>query len=180
AETFLDAAFAEDGFGERGLSGHTLVAAGLNGHRGVVKLDVGLDTPLIGLGASAETYYPAVAALLKAEGIIPQHAEVANAIGAVVGHVRISGDVLISQPEAGRYRVHLHDRTETFSSLDEASGFAEENLGAAVRERADEAGAEDITLKFEREDKTVEADGQTIFVEAVLRAQATGRPRFSI
>ena len=45
----------------------------------------GCSSPLVGLGASAPAYYPMVAALLGAESRIPAHADVANAVGAVVG-----------------------------------------------------------------------------------------------
>ncbi len=59
----LEAAFAEDaGFsGEDpvALAGHALTAAGLSRHRGVVELTARLGVPVIGLGASAPSYYGA-------------------------------------------------------------------------------------------------------------------------
>ena len=40
------------------------------------------------MGASAPAYYPLVAALLGAKSLVPADADVANAVGAVVGRVR--------------------------------------------------------------------------------------------
>ena len=32
----------------------------LAGHRGLLRIDLGIDVPVVGLGASAPSYYPAV------------------------------------------------------------------------------------------------------------------------
>ena len=88
-ECLLAAALAEDGGDWAGdpeaLARHPLMIAGLDGHRGVVRLEAGLNVPVIGLGASAPSYYGAVGARLGTRMILPDHAGVANAIGAVVG-----------------------------------------------------------------------------------------------
>jgi N-methylhydantoinase A/oxoprolinase/acetone carboxylase beta subunit len=85
AELVLDAVFAEDGFEQAEPSRSFLAQAALERHTGLLRPRLELTAPLIGLGASASTYYPAVAALLGAENAVPEHADVANAIGAVVG-----------------------------------------------------------------------------------------------
>ncbi len=89
-ECLLEAAFDED----RGIEGepvalarHPLTRAGLARHRGVVEVTLRLGVPVIGLGASAPSYYGAVGDRLGCEMILPEHAGVANAIGAVVGQV---------------------------------------------------------------------------------------------
>ncbi|MEL7543603.1 MAG: hydantoinase/oxoprolinase family protein, partial [Pseudomonadota bacterium] len=178
AETVLEAALSHDGFDGAAVVSHPLVAAGLAHHSGAVKIDLGLSIPLIGLGASAATYYPAVGARLGVDAVVPTHAGVANAVGAVVGHVQISDQAVISQPEAGRFRVHLPGQIEAFSSQQDAIQFAERELGGILRVRAEEAGAGEISLMFEQEVKTVQADGQEIFIEAVISGVARGRPRF--
>ncbi|MEY4174483.1 MAG: hypothetical protein RI900_1648, partial [Actinomycetota bacterium] len=89
AEAVLAAAFVDDG-----LPGDTVtqpvVQAVLDRRLRTVGLHLGLSSPLVGLGASAPTYYPRIAEVLGAESRIPEHAGVANAVGAVVGRVRIS------------------------------------------------------------------------------------------
>ena len=87
----LETAFAEEaydfGLSPDVLARHVLMQTGLGTHRDIVRLDTGLNTPVIGLGASAASYYPAVGALLGSDMILPEHAGVANAVGAVVGRV---------------------------------------------------------------------------------------------
>ena len=84
-DCLLEAAFDEDdafaGQDSDALARHPLVHAGLKGHRGIVELNTRLGVPVIGLGASAPSYYGAVGAVLNCEMILPEHAGVANAIG---------------------------------------------------------------------------------------------------
>ena len=89
AEKLLAMAFASDGLSERAAASE-VVAAALYGRPRSSKLVVGLAVPLVGLGAPAATYYPAIGDLLGTKVEIPEHAEVANAIGAAVGKVRLS------------------------------------------------------------------------------------------
>ena len=82
-DCLLEAAFAEDpGFAGQDaatLARHPLMSAGLRGHRGVVAVQARLAVPVIGLGASAPSYYGAVGERLGCETILPEHAGVANA-----------------------------------------------------------------------------------------------------
>src|SRR5690606_5728315 len=86
-DCLLEAAFAEDGrdWGEAPevLARHALMRAGLDGYRGVLGIEARLGVPVIGLGASAPSYYGAVGERLRARMILPDYAGVANAIGAV-------------------------------------------------------------------------------------------------
>ncbi|MEY4780312.1 MAG: hypothetical protein RLZZ607_1625, partial [Pseudomonadota bacterium] len=115
-ECLLEAAFDEDGgFDEQaeGLARHPLTTAGLNRHRGVVEVTLRLGVPVIGLGASAPSYYGAVGERLGCEMILPEHAGVANAIGAVVGQVSQRAQGLVSSPGEGRFTAHLPDGLQT-------------------------------------------------------------------
>ncbi len=66
----LESAFAqeEDDFGlsPEDLARHVLTQRALSGHRGLMRMDAGLNLPVVGLGASAPTYYPAVGERLGA------------------------------------------------------------------------------------------------------------------
>ena len=119
AEALLDVGLAVDGFAGGHLSHHPLVAASLERRGGVVDISVRLGVPVVGLGASAALHYPAVVDLLRADRVIPDDADVANAIGAVVGRVRVHVDIYLSQPERGRFRIH-HDGEPDVASLDDA------------------------------------------------------------
>jgi hypothetical protein len=146
----------------------------------MVRTDVGLGVPVIGLGASAPTYYPAVANLLRTTADIPTHAGVANAIGAVVGRIEMTAQAIVSQPAEGRYRAHVDGAPGDFPDAEAAIAFALDRLRAIARRAAADAGAEAIEVKTEREDVVVNVEGRDMFVEARLVAIATGRPRLEM
>jgi N-methylhydantoinase A/oxoprolinase/acetone carboxylase beta subunit len=179
AELVLDAAFAEDGFEQAEPSRSFLAQAALERHTGLLRPRLELTAPLIGLGASAPTYYPAVAELLGASSAVPEHADVANAIGAVVGRVRIARSVTITCPAEGRFRAHLLGGAQDFTSFDAARAATSAELDALSRAAAAEAGAAEVhvTLATTVRDATIE--GKSMLVEATVTATATGRPRLA-
>ena len=176
----LEAAFDEDGgfAGEgAGLARHELTRAGLARHRGVVEVTLRLGVPVIGLGASAPSYYGAVGERLGCEMILPDHAGVANAIGAVVGQVAQRAQGLVSSPGEGRFTAHLAEGLRTFDSRDEALAAMEAAVVAEARARARLAGAEDLRVSVTRDIREAEVEGQKMFIEATVTATASGRPR---
>ena len=179
----LEAAFAEEsqGFGEAPatLARHVLLQRGLDGHRGLVRLDAGLNVPVIGLGASAHAYYPAVGKRLGCNMILPEHASVANAIGAVVGRVTIRRSGTVTCPAEGRYRVHLETGPEDFAQAEQALGRLEEVLDSEARREAAAAGAQDLRVRVERDLRTAPAEGREVFIEASVTVSASGRPRIA-
>jgi N-methylhydantoinase A/oxoprolinase/acetone carboxylase beta subunit len=179
AELVLDAAFAEDGFEQAEPSRSFLAQAALERHTRLLRPRLELTAPLIGLGASAPTYYPAVAALLGAENAVPEHADVANAIGAVVGRVRIARSVTITCPAEGRFRAHLPGGAQDFTSFEAARTATSVELDALTRAAAAEAGAAEVhvTLATATRDATIE--GKSMLIEATVTATATGRPRLA-
>jgi N-methylhydantoinase A/oxoprolinase/acetone carboxylase beta subunit len=183
AETLLEAAFAEErqdfGLPPAQLARHALTKAGLDGHRGVLKLDVGLNLPLVGLGASARAYYPAVGARLSAQTILPEFGGVANAIGAVVGQITMRTQAQITSPGEGRFRVHHESHPKEFTDEAQAVAALEATLGAAARAAAERAGAQGIHLDFDHDIKRATVEGRGVFVEAVITATASGRPRIA-
>lgn len=181
ADCLLEAAFAEDrafdGHSPEGLARHPLIGAGLAGHRGVIEVSVKLGVPVIGLGASAPSYYGAVGERLGCPMILPEHAGVANAIGAVVGQVsqRVTG--LVTSPAEGRYAVHLSNGVEVFNDRDTAMAALQAALELDARARAQRAGAVDVHLTVVPEVREAEIEGRKMFIEARVTVIASGRPR---
>ena len=177
----LEAAFAEDpafaGEDAVALAGHSLTAAGLSRHRGIVQVTARLGVPVIGLGASAPSYYGAVGERLGCEMILPEHAGVANAIGAVAGQVsqRLTG--MVSSPAEGRFVAHLTAGPQVFSDRDVALEAMETALRAEAETRARAAGAVDLRVSVDRAVKEVEIEGRSMFIEATVTVTASGRPR---
>jgi N-methylhydantoinase A/oxoprolinase/acetone carboxylase beta subunit len=177
ADFLLEAAFAEDGFSLPGLARHPLAQAALAGHAGLLRMTLSLGVPVVGLGASASTYYPAIASRLGAEALVPEHAEVANAVGAVVGGVHATHAIRILQPVEGVFRVLGGGDTRDLSGRAEAIALATALASEAARRAAHEAGAATADVSVSVEEKTAEAEGREIFIEALVTARASGRPR---
>ncbi|CAN5534191.1 hydantoinase/oxoprolinase family protein [soil metagenome] len=179
AEVVLAAAFVSDGLAPDTVD-QPVVQVALNRGFKVVAATAGLQLPLIGLGASAPAYYPLVAALLGAESQIPADADVANAIGAVVGRVRLSRQCVVSAPQQGQYLVHAEGEAPAmFTDLDEARAFARAHLGSALKLDMVAAGAPVFETNETWSENVVDLGGLDMFVEGSLTLTASGRPRRS-
>jgi N-methylhydantoinase A/oxoprolinase/acetone carboxylase beta subunit len=184
AEVLLETALAEEehGFGDdtAALARHPLLQRALEGHRGLLALDAGLNVAVVGLGASAPVWYPAVGRRLRCQMILPEHAGVANAIGAVVGRVIVRRTGTVTAPSEGRYRVHLDTGPEDFG--DEAAALArlEDVLADAARSAALAAGAADVETSAARDVKRAALEARDVFVEATITVEAAGRPRVAL
>ena len=176
AEKLLAMAFASDGLSERAAASE-VVAAALDGRPRSSKLVVGLAVPLVGLGAPAATYYPAIGDLLGTKVEIPEHADVANAIGAAVGKVRLSRRVTVSAPRRGLFRVHIGSEPGTFFELEPAKEAAIDQACSAVAAAMAAAGAPEFDLETQWDEKSVDLSGRKLFVEGVATVIGTGRPQ---
>ena len=184
SSSILEMAFSEEkvDFGDKPdvLAKHPLTQFGLAGYSDLIKVNVGISKKIIGLGASAPTYYPAVGAELNCEVILPEYAGVANAIGAVVGKIVMRESGVISSPSEGKYLVHLDGKPVNFTSEAKALKVLEEKLTEKSIQKAKEAGAENVTVNIDREIKTANIENRSVFVEANVLVEASGRPRISI
>jgi N-methylhydantoinase A/oxoprolinase/acetone carboxylase beta subunit len=180
-DCLLEAAFDEDdafdGQPSETLARHPLTTAALGQHKGILQLSARLGVPVIGLGASAPSYYGAVGDRLHCEMILPEHAGVANAIGAVVGQVSQRVQAIVTSPAEGRFTAHLPDGLQQFSDRNTALATLEAALIAEATARARAAGAEDLRVTTSRDVREADIEGRTMFIEATITATASGRPR---
>lgn len=180
ALSLLDAAFAQDGWPEGTASANPLVRHALHQTKDsplLVSNQTRLSVPLIALGASAATHYPAIAKLLGADLIVPEHADVAGAVGAAAGSVRQRVMITITQPAEGSFRIHLPDGPKDLKDREEALELARTTASAVARSRAEQAGAKQVTLSLSEEINEVKlAENKTLFIEGVIQAQAVGVP----
>jgi N-methylhydantoinase A/oxoprolinase/acetone carboxylase beta subunit len=177
AELVLETAFAESGLEGPETVAHATIQSALDGNHGVARLSVSLDRPVIGLGASAGLIYPAVGSLLSSKAVIPPHANVANAVGAVVGEVRVSVSASVEAPTEDRFRVTVGGKVQDFGSEKDAIGFARSEAEKLALAKADEAGAEDAHVDASVLVNDAFIEGLRKFVDASVTAIATGRPR---
>ncbi len=138
-----------------------------------------LREPIVGIGAPASFFLEKVAEVLHAELILPQHHEVANALGAVAGSVMVVEEVLVypkldgSGLEVLGYYVQTSEERRDFDeeALDQCLAYArdlarERALGAAIRSGADNP---EVVVKMETE-------GLDTYR---IRAKAMGNPRLT-
>ncbi|MGB0673538.1 MAG: hydantoinase/oxoprolinase N-terminal domain-containing protein [Candidatus Puniceispirillaceae bacterium] len=175
----MDAALAHDGAGEMQATNNPLLANlyrdGTTGKDSLVKLSLELGTGLVALGASAATHYPHVARRMGVELTVPDHAEVAGAVGAAAGSVRQRVMISVTQPSEGRYRVHLPGGPRDLGVMDEALASAREVAGQLAEERARKAGATSVSIKISEDIKLVPlGGGKELFIEALVQATADG------
>jgi len=177
----LDTAFSEQGEAEGLISASPFLTASLDKTaehpRKTASVSLKLDIPLIALGASAATYYPAVARYLDAELVIPPFSEVAGAVGAAAGGVRQRVVVLITQPSEGVFRLHLPEGLKDFPVLDQALRHGVEVASQLAENRAKAAGAKQVSLSLEEKIEEVPlGPDKTLFLQAIITANASGRP----
>lgn len=179
SEVVLETVFAEDGLEGPETVASPLVQRALSGESGIAGARLDIDRPVIGLGASAPVYYPAIGDMLGTECIVPSDTDVANALGAVVGQVRVSVEAHISQPVEGLFRVMAGEVVKDFQIEEESIAFAEGVLKHQVGQLALEAGTDDAHITILRDISAATVEDQRKFIEAVLVATASGRPRIA-
>ena len=181
----MDAALAHQGAGEGQASGNPLLAGLYReaapggsgpGDAGIVSLSLRLETGLVALGASAATHYPHVAARMGVDLTVPDHAEVAGAVGAAAGSVRQRVMISVTQPSEGRFRIHLPDGPRDVGVMEDALAAARDAAAALAESRAAKAGASSVTVTLEEDVKLVPLDAdRDMFIEALIYATADGR-----
>ncbi len=136
-----------------------------------------LDHPVVGIGAPIHAYLPDAAKLFETRPIIPEHADVANAIGAITSRVVVQKTIEISPSDAGGYRIAGLRGTPQFSDFVAAHEHAVAALQTLVRQEAEEAGTSDTRVEILVHDRVAPtARGSQIFIGRVLTARLTGRP----
>ncbi len=145
------------------------------------KVDFTLHRPLAAIGAPVSAYLPEVASQLNTQLYLPEHAEVGNAIGAVVGSIVQTVHVSIRAIHGGLFfRAFLPDGIRDFQDLEDAVVIAQEVAQKTSEERARLAGAQTVQINLNRRDHIVQAGSgglERVFVETVVTASAVGRPR---
>ncbi|MCE5313734.1 DUF1638 domain-containing protein [bacterium] len=151
----LDKAFSDDGVG--------------------LGMAISLRHPVVAIGAPAEALVPKVAKHLQAEIIVPKHADVANAIGAIGSEIVIREEILIRPGQMSNYVLHGSEERIEFSELDKATARAIEIGRARAQKRAVEAGAIAPEVTVSRSDRAGSvSDGGRVFLERRVTAVASG------
>jgi len=139
-----------------------------------------LHRPVVAIGAPVRAYMPRVAEKLNTRLVIPSHAEVANAVGAVAGGVVQRQRVLITPIEDGdALRLHLPQGVHDFHDVEEAVAYAQQQMIPWVKAQARQAGAAQVEVKMTRQDRDVLVKagwGDKLYLGTELVFTAVGRP----
>lgn len=176
AEALFETGLHEDGLDGTELVRSPLFQRAMSKRSGTTSLRPSLDRPVIGLGASAPLYYVDLEERTNSPCIVPEHADVANALGAVVGQVSVKVSLTVLKIGEAHFRITSGDGA--IDVLDESEAIARAEFEAAemARVSAQEAGAQDPSVEVEREVNVATVNGERIFLDATIIARAVGRP----
>ena len=133
--------------------------------------------PIVAIGAPAAMFYPQVAERFSTECIVPQHADVCNAVGAATSRVLQKVHGLITSPSDGLFRVHSSGKIKDFNDLPSALEFGKSFCESQAKSNAINAGGESITTKVTHKDIFVKGPGDhQLFIESKIVARAEGEP----
>jgi len=167
---------------EDGIDGALLARALHHDETSDLQTTLTLTQPIVAIGAPVAAYVPDVARHLHTELIIPPHADVANAVGAVVGGVIQRIHALINPcDDDGHVRLHMPESLREFATVDDAIRYAEQTLIPYVTRLAHDAGAEHVEVQVTRHDRKAPTarGGEEIYLGTELTFTATGRPRLA-
>jgi N-methylhydantoinase A/oxoprolinase/acetone carboxylase beta subunit len=150
-------------------------------HRGAstegIQFKISLRDKIIGIGAPAHAFLPALAEKLGTQAVIPFYAGVANAVGAVTSAIVIKEDLFI-KPFQGGFRLHCSTGIGFYDDLEEATEESKKRLRETVYQKAKRAGAEEIEVLIdEKESWATTQGGDSIFIEKTITARAMGNPK---
>ena len=181
-----DSFFAKNGFdraSEHFIEESYRLARGERGGA-MIRAPFATDFKLVGIGAPIRLFLGGVAELLGTEADVPEHGEVANALGAVTGNVYASSEAEIRtgflDTGAQGYFVYGEGETRAFAEEEEAERYAEELAKTAARGKAADRGAAgEIAVTCQKKRHTAEigygdGEGNALFVGTTFTAQAIG------
>lgn len=145
--------------------------------KGDFALQVKMQRPIIGIGAPISHFLPQAARLLGAGAIIPEHAEVANAAGAITSRIRLRRQLRIRPDDRGRFLVEGIAGGSFFSGLEQAEKWAIGQLQDEMHRLGRLAGTSGTAVDFTISDSTAPLAGsQTLFLGRTIQACLSGLP----
>jgi len=144
-----------------------------------VFLGTGFTTPaaLVGVGAPTKLFLEDIGPLLGTKVVTSQYSPVANALGAVVGHVTASVTIQVNyQVDEGCFVVSGHGYREERELQEEAEALARQLAETSARLEAEARGADPATVEVEMDidEKTFDAEFGSVYIGYYATATASG------
>jgi N-methylhydantoinase A/acetone carboxylase, beta subunit len=137
-----------------------------------LSVKISLNYPIVAIGAPVESYLPAVGRLLNAQVIIPEHSEVANAVGAAVGKVSERLTALIKPG----YKVHAPWGYETYLDLEDARDSILTKGKERVLESARKAGVLNPEIIVHHDVSSCDTEYGKVLLSEFFEIVASGYP----
>jgi N-methylhydantoinase A/oxoprolinase/acetone carboxylase beta subunit len=149
----------------------------LSGGNDSFAMTINLKQPIIGIGAPTQFFLPRAAKTLGSEAILPEDADVANAIGAITSNVVVQKQMRIIPGEQGGFIVEGIAGTRQFRQFEDADAFARDALTQIVLNLALAAGTSSRTVELKTRDQIPKTlAGEAIFMGRIIMGSLTGRP----
>jgi hypothetical protein len=137
------------------------------------------DFTLLGIGAPIHIFLPDVAKALGTTAVIPDHSQVANALGAIVGNVVATHSVAIRPNVCAAgvtgYTVYGNSENRVFEALEEAEEFAvSEAKGGAYAEAINRGAQGQITVMHDLNRDAAQARDGMVYLGTTAVAHAVG------
>jgi len=136
--------------------------------------------PVVGIGAPAGAFLPAAGQWVGATVVIPTHAEVANAVGAISGKVIVRETISICPDEVGSFVMMSPLGRKEFSQLCDAQKEATDHLTSHLRAQAAQFGTDSQQVTIDVVEKTgLLDDGSRQFLALIINGELQGWPRLT-
>ncbi|MFK5952419.1 MAG: hydantoinase/oxoprolinase family protein [Desulfobacterium sp.] len=134
--------------------------------------------PIIGIGAPVHYFLPQVGKRLNAQVIIPEDADVANAVGAITSHILIKQKLSIKTNSSGNFIVEGIAGNQQFTNIGQAEAWAVKYLKNHIQELGRCAGTSSKTVAMDIENRVVNTGGggTPIFLGRTIVATLSGNP----
>ena len=153
------------------------VVSGAGRLRGL-SVAIGPVSPVVAVGGPAGVYYPQVGERLGCAIVLPEHGDVANAVGAAVGVVKAQAVVEISSQGMGAWRIHADGEPIPVADPGEALARARAMAEDAARAGALAMGATHpvVEVHIDRVDLP-DMQGDRGLIAATIIAESWGAPK---
>ena len=136
--------------------------------------------PVVGIGAPIHLFLPQCGERMGFQTLLPENADVANAIGAITSDVVVNRQLRIHPSQEGGFLIEGIAGAVRFDSFEAADEYARREVVRIVRHSARSAGTGANTVEIRTEDNlTTTADGQKLFMGRTVYATIKGRPSLS-
>ncbi|MDO4287797.1 MAG: hydantoinase/oxoprolinase family protein [Eubacterium sp.] len=129
--------------------------------------------PVVAIGAPARAWYEKIAETTDYQVIVPEHHEVANAVGAAMASVEERVTALVRPDEENDgYVAHIGGLCKSFSDKDEAVAFASEEAKKQSIAAAKAQGLKEASAQVFAEDIVEKIGWRTRYIETKIKAVA--------